>query len=394
VVRDNPKLARTSAASRVLSAGTYRHRLPTVDPTFASPDVRAFVLLHQYVRSYIVLVMTSGAQDAGAGGIRRNVTFQSGGDTIAAWHYPGTNGACIVMAGGMAVTKEPATDSFAYRFHQAGYTIVAFDYRRIGDSGGTPRQVVRVSDHVADWHAAISFAAALEEVNPHRIGLWGFSLTGGIVLEVAARSVHVTAAVAQAPVADGPAATRNAASHQKKRSLARFMALAVADAIGALVRRPPILIPLAGRPGEVAMLTTPDAIDGERAFDAERRYPEWRQQVAARSALRAGFYRPGRFARQVSCALLVVVSDHDESALEEPAVRVAERAARSELVRLSGGHYAAFLESHDEAVAAELHFFGRHLLGAGSSSVPDSVDARQAKGSSTAADRSPEVPSR
>ena len=294
--------------------------------------------------------------------LRRKVSFRSGNERCVAWHYPGTNGACIVMAGGMAVTKEPATDLFAARFHDAGYSIVAFDYRGIGESDGTPRQVVRVKDHVADWHAAVAFAATLPEVDSRSIAIWGFSFTGGVVLQVAAGSPVVAAAIAQAPVADGQAATRNASRHQKPRALLRFMDLAVADAIGSRVRRPPILIPLAGTPGEVAMLTTPDAMDGERAFDASVRYPEWRQQVAARSALRVGFYRPGRYAKRIRPPLLVVVSDQDESALARPAMKAANRAPHGELVQLRGGHYAAFLEQHDEAIAAELAFFRRHLV--------------------------------
>jgi pimeloyl-ACP methyl ester carboxylesterase len=304
----------------------------------------------------------SSYDQASVSDLRRKVSFRSGDERCVAWHYPGTNGACIVMAGGMAVTKEPATDLFAANFHDAGYSIVAFDYRRIGESEGTPRQVVRVKDHVADWHAALAFAATLDEVDSHRIAIWGFSFTGGVVLQVAAESPVIAAAIAQAPVADGQAATRNASRHQKARALLRFMDLSIADAIGSLFRRPPILVPLAGNPGEVAMLTTPDAMDGERAFDASVRYPDWRQQVAARSALRVGFYRPWRYAKRIKPPLLVVVSDQDQSALAKPAMKAAKRAPLGELVQLSGGHYAAFLEQHDEAIAAELAFLRRHRI--------------------------------
>ena len=38
---------------------------------------------------------------------RKKVRFASGGSEVAAWHYPGTNGACVIMAGGSAVTKMP-----------------------------------------------------------------------------------------------------------------------------------------------------------------------------------------------------------------------------------------------------------------------------------------------
>jgi hypothetical protein len=96
--------------------------------------------------------------------------------------------------------------------------------------------------------------------------------------------------------------------------------------VGSPFGRPPRLVALAGPPGTVALLTTPDAQDGERAFDAATRYPEWRQEVAARSALRVGFYRPGRAASRIRCPLLVVADDDDRSALAGPAVRAAHRA--------------------------------------------------------------------
>jgi len=91
-------------------------------------------------------------------------------------------------------------------------------------------------------------------------------------------------------------------------------------------------------------------------------YPGWQQAVAARSVLRMCVYRPGRDAARVTCPLLVVACEQDETALAAPAVRAARRAPRGELVRLSGGHYAPFLEAHEEAVEAELSFLRRHLL--------------------------------
>ena len=84
-------------------------------------------------------------------GEREKVWFGSGGTRCAAWHYPGSNGGCVIMAGGFAVTKEPGTDLFARRFHAAGFSVLAFDYRHLGESGGQPRQVVRVREQLADW---------------------------------------------------------------------------------------------------------------------------------------------------------------------------------------------------------------------------------------------------
>jgi fermentation-respiration switch protein FrsA (DUF1100 family) len=294
--------------------------------------------------------------------VRAKVRFASGGDSCAAWHYRGTNGACVVMAGGFAVTKEAGTDAFARRFQQAGFSVLAFDYRRIGESGGQPRLVLPVRDQLADWQAAISFAATLPEVDAAKIALWGFSASGGHVLRVAAGHPAVAAVIAQTPNTDGLAAARNQARHQRVGAMLRFSGRAALDAIGGAAGRPPRLVPLAGAPGTVAVLTTPDAQDAGRALNPDDRYPDWPQQVAARSALRLAWYSPGRAARRVRCPLLVLVCDQDQSALAGPAVRAAKRAPQGELVRLPGGHYHPFLAGHEASVEAELDFLRRHLL--------------------------------
>ncbi|MFF1476344.1 alpha/beta hydrolase [Streptomyces sp. NPDC058301] len=292
---------------------------------------------------------------------RQKVRFVSGGEECVAWHYPGTDQACVVMAAGGAVTKEPGTDRFARRFHEAGFSVLAFDYRHLGESGGHPRQVLPIGEQLADWQAAIACAATLPGVDPARVVAWGFSLSGGHVFPVAARNPQLAAAIAQTPLVDGPAATRAAARHQKPLAALRMMGRALLDVLGQPVGLRPLLVPLAGEPGTVALLTTPDGIDGDRALNPGNAYPEWQQTVAARTALRLMVYRPGRHASRIACPLLVLVCDQDQSALAEPAAGAARQAPRGELVRMPGGHYEPFLDGHERAVQAEIAFLHRHL---------------------------------
>ena len=298
-----------------------------------------------------------------ASGERQKVHFPSGDSTCAAWHYPGTNGGCVIMAGGLAVTKEPGTDRFAKRFHEAGFTVLAFDYRHFGESGGQPRQIARIGAQQADWKAAIAFARTLTEVDRTRLAIWGFSSSGGHVFPVASRDPDLAAAIAQTPLADGPAAMLNATRHQTRIALLRFTARAILDAFGGLVGRNPLLVPLAGEPGTVTSLTTPDSLNGAEALNPDNVYPDWQQEVAARSALRVGLYRAGRHASRVRCPLLVLAYDDDGVAVPGPTVRAAQRAPRGELVRLPGGHYEPFMDGHEQAVEIQLSFLRRHLLG-------------------------------
>lgn len=293
---------------------------------------------------------------------RGRVRFASGATECAAWHYPGSNGACVVMAGGFALTKEPATDLFARRFHDAGFSVLAFEYRRLGESGGEPRLVVRIADEVADWQAAIGHAATLPGVYPARIGIWGFSASGGHIVRVAARNPALAAAVAQTPNVDGPGTLSSAARHQTPLAMLRLTGRAMADAAGGLAGRPPLLVPLTGKPGTVAVVTAPDGRHAGQVLNPGGRYPQWQQKVAARSVLALGSYRPVRDAQRISCPLLVVVCEDDQTAPPGPAVRAARRAPRGEVTRLPGGHYAPFTDAHEQAVTAELSFLERNML--------------------------------
>jgi pimeloyl-ACP methyl ester carboxylesterase len=302
------------------------------------------------------------------------VRFASGDTECAAWHYQGTNGACVIMAGGFAVTKEPATDQFAQRFHEAGFSVLAFDYRALGQSGGQPHLVLPVKHQLADWQAAITHAATLPEVDPAKIALWAFSASGGHVLRVAARNPQLAAVIAQTPNVGGLGPTREVMSHQRPLAALGFTARGLTDALGSLLGRRPLLIPLDGPPGTVAMLTTPDVGDGPAALDPDNQHTDWQKQVAARSALRLAFYQPGRDTPRIRCPLLVLTCDQDQTAPPGAAMDAARRAPRGELAHLPGRHYAPFLEMHEQALDIELAFLRRHLLGqAQAVSVIDTV---------------------
>jgi uncharacterized protein len=291
---------------------------------------------------------------------RSKVWFNSGGVQCAAWHYEGTNGACVVMAGGSGITKEPGTDQFAARLHAAGFSVLAFDFRRFGESGGTPRQVLRVGEQLADFDAAVAHAGTLPEVDPKRIAAWGFSTTGGHVLRVAATG-KVAAAIAQTPFVDGIASGPKALRHETLSVVLRFPFIALTDVLRGLLGRQPLVVPLDGRRGDVAMVTTPDALDSQRALNPDGRYPEWEQTIAARSVMRMFTYRPGRAAPRIRIPLLIVAAENDQTVLAEPALRLAAKVPGTTVVKVPGGHYAPFLEQHETVVEAELAFLHTHL---------------------------------
>jgi alpha-beta hydrolase superfamily lysophospholipase len=131
----------------------------------------------------------------------------------------------IVLAhgwGGVQASLRPEAAAFA----QAGYLALTFDYRGWGTSDSkvvlagkrmpsevknwrftaevqAVREVVDPSDMVTDWLNAIAFVVAEPQGDKDRLGLWGSSLSGGLVLSAAERDPRVKAIHTQVPGMQG-----------------------------------------------------------------------------------------------------------------------------------------------------------------------------------------------
>jgi hypothetical protein len=88
--------------------------------------------------------------------------------------------------------------------------------------------------------------------------LWGTSLAGGHVIDVASRRRDISASIIQCPFTDGIASARRLSV----LSLFGVIAFAAADAIARLLGRPPVLVPLAGTYGMPALMTANGAVQG------------------------------------------------------------------------------------------------------------------------------------
>ena len=105
----------------------------------------------------------------------------------------------IVMGHGFGVVKEALQPHAAY-VAQAGYVVMAIDYRTFGSSDGEPRRQLFPLHQVEDFRNAISWLERRTDlVDPDRIGIWGVSVGGGIVLYTAAVEHRVKVVVSQSP---------------------------------------------------------------------------------------------------------------------------------------------------------------------------------------------------
>jgi pimeloyl-ACP methyl ester carboxylesterase len=69
-----------------------------------------------------------------------------------------------------------------------------------------------------------------------------------------------------------------------------------------------------------------------------------------------------RKAADIRCPILLVVPEADTIAPARPALRVAQRAPKSELYRSRGGHYDTYEggEDYDNVLRLEVEFLHRH----------------------------------
>ncbi|MEU2255719.1 alpha/beta fold hydrolase [Nocardia xishanensis] len=286
-------------------------------------------------------------------------TFPSGADECAAWltlpDRPGPHPGVVLVHGGGA-THEMMLAQYEKWFAQAGFGVVAFDFRHLGESGGQPRQLVSQRRYAEDVDAALDFARSRPELDPHRIALWGTSFGASHVLAAAARHHDLRAAVVQCPVFSG----RAVVSRAGVRHLLRLTAPIAADLTRAALRRPRRYLPLVGKPGEPAFVNQPGALEGWQSVMP----PGYRfdNRITAASGLGMLFYNAASAAPRVRCPLLVCACDHEN--LIDPAIagRVAATAPGAVLKRYDADHFTVYHPpAVEQIVADQIDFLTAHL---------------------------------
>src|SRR5262249_31286944 len=145
----------------------------------------------------------------------------------------------------MGALKACGLAPFAERFCQAGFAVIAIDYRHWGGSSGEPRDVLFYSKQREDCSTAITWAAADPRIDSERIFLWGVSFAGMHVVEIAVADQRLAGALALCPLVDSVA---SAGSVPLSHAM-RLFGMALWDKLGSLFGASPVYVPLAVRPG-------------------------------------------------------------------------------------------------------------------------------------------------
>lgn len=309
-----------------------------------------------------------------------DITFESAGVLCSGWHFAGAGDRfdgpagrpVVVMGHGFGGTKDSGLAPFAERFSAAGIDVLAFDYRGFGASEGSPRQTVSVAGQITDFASAVAAAKRLPGVDPHRIALWGSSLSGGHVLQVAAGRSDVVAVIAMTPLTSGAAVSRAAMASRDVPTALKWTLIGAKSRVDVARGRRPTMMPLVARPGEPGGLTLDGAYESYTALAG----PTWRNEVDAAVGLQIAGIRTAQPAKQLRCPALFQIADFDRYV---PADSVAATAvlARGQVHHYPCDHFDVWPGNDwfDRAVEDQLAFLGRTLLS--TSSSPDRLISPQ-----------------
>ncbi|GAB3156665.1 hypothetical protein GCM10027258_63450 [Amycolatopsis stemonae] len=362
---------------------------------------------------------TSAEKSGDTASVRRDVWFESGGVRCAAWLYtPAAEGGprpLVVMAHGLGAVREWRLDAFAERFAAQGWVVLVFDYRYLGTSEGSPRQLLDIGDQLDDWRAALAYGRSLPEVDPDRIAVWGTSFGGGHVLRIAGEDHGVAAVVAQCPFTDGPASLLSR-FRAGPVSMAGLVIAALLDVVGSVFGTKPVLAPVVGVWWMPAFLVSPTAIAAAsqlipagsrlspRTAGALARIPAvgkglsatvetggqpfrpgdtavgrdtiWgvmmgpdggdsANAVAARLALWLPLYRPGKDLRKIAAATLLCVCDDDRAAPARTTARLAAGQDHVQVNHYDGDHFDIYVgDLFERAVADQIQFLAARFTAA------------------------------
>lgn len=254
----------------------------------------------------------------------------------------------VMLIHGWGGMQETLTPPFIASFARAGWASFTFDYRGWGESEGEPRHVIKPWTRTVDAENALAHLKTLP-VDTSNIVLWGSSLGGGHMVELAARHPELRGGIGQVPMLDGLAAAL-------ATPLPRFFRFGL-DAITDLFRgKNPIYIKTVSEPGAYGSMDR-DGAWAAKLFGESKLQKSYDNRIAARSLLTMAFYRPYPVLKKIKIPVLLIGGRRDSVA---PFVEKKIRAANNPNLRVTwidANHFDPYLPGAFEPnIAMQLDF--------------------------------------
>jgi pimeloyl-ACP methyl ester carboxylesterase len=220
-----------------------------------------------------------------------------------------------------------------------------------------------------DWRSAIAMARTVDRVDSKRIALWGSSLSGGHVINLAAEDPTLAAVVAQVPAIDksahGISAEAKAKMTREGISVGsliavslRSLAAGIYDEARGRIGLSPHYIAVFGKPGQVAAFTDRK---WERHLALFARDPTWRNEFAPRFLFRTPKVVHGT-AERIRMPLLVCVAEQDTEANPALAIDIARKARRGVLKTYAARHFDVYTgDVLQQMLSDQTAFLREHL---------------------------------
>jgi fermentation-respiration switch protein FrsA (DUF1100 family) len=123
-----------------------------------------------------------------------DVTFTStDGIRLVGWYIPAQNRAAVILCHGYISNRSQLLDQAAVLARQ-GFGVLLYDMRAHGNSGGN--LFTRGWLEVNDLLGAVAYVQSRPNVDPNRIGVYGFSIGGQVAIRAAAQTDKIKAVIA------------------------------------------------------------------------------------------------------------------------------------------------------------------------------------------------------
>ncbi|OQV00986.1 hypothetical protein CLAIMM_06412 [Cladophialophora immunda] len=277
---------------------------------------------------------------------RKDIHFQTDdGVTLRGWLFTPENHsgklACLIMAHGWSAVKEMELELFANHFtSHLALACLVFDHRSFGASDGEPRYEIVPSLQKNDYSDAVTYAQSLDEIDADKVGIWGTSYSGGVVLEVAAVDKRVKAVLAQIPFTTGPETYRRLMSSD---SLPEWAKMFQNERLSRMAGKEPTYIPIAAK-DPLAMVALPKWDCYHFMIELGQVPPEWVNQVTVKSVELMSVNDPTAQIHRISpTPLLMTVAENDTLTPTDLALEAYSRAREpKELHLIPGGHFDGY----------------------------------------------------
>ncbi|TAK77703.1 MAG: alpha/beta fold hydrolase [Gammaproteobacteria bacterium] len=291
---------------------------------------------------------------------RTNIMFKSDDIILKGWFYTPSNqdiapAPCVIMTHGFSALKEHYLDKFATRFAQAGMCVLVYDNRNFGDSEGAPRFEVDPFMQIQDMKNAITYLQQRKEVNAKKIGLWGTSFSGGIVLVVAATDNRVKCVVTQVPFISGHHKFLQQIKPEQWEVIKKKYH---AENLSRMAGHEPTMIPVVtDNLQSTAIMKIPSAF----SFFTSVKF--WENKVTLRSIENAGEFEPISYIRDIDdIPVLFIVANKDTINATNCALEAYNKTrSPKKLVMIEGDHFVPYSEQFERCVNSAHEWFAQYF---------------------------------